>query len=153
VKTSPSLFALAAGLAVLSAAPAAPQGARPGAPDTEWTAPAGERTRSSPLQATRENVERGRHLYVEHCSTCHGDKGRGEGHSPGSPAARAARPPHDLTDPGIQTMLADGEIFWKVTVGYRKDGKVVMPAYEALLPDADDRWRLVQYVRTLGPQR
>lgn len=140
--TIPAVVAVLAG--------ASTQPAKSGAPDTEWVAPSSERTRSSPIQPSRENVERGRHLYVEHCATCHGDKGKGDGPSARLHAARAGRPPHDLTDPGIQSMLADGEIFWKLTVGYRKDGKVVMPAYEALLPDAEDRWRLVQYVRTLG---
>jgi hypothetical protein len=28
---------------------------------------------------------------------------------------------------------------------------VIMPAYETLLPLDEDRWRIVQFVRTLGP--
>src|SRR5262245_53393195 len=103
-------------------------------------APASERGRTSPVAATPENVERGKHLYFEHCATCHGQKGKGDGPSARLHAARTTRPPHDLTNPAVQSTMADGEIFWKLTVGYRRDGKVVMPAYEVLVPEADDRW-------------
>lgn len=143
-------------LVASSLAPAlrvAAQDAKAPSPDTEWVAPASERSRTSPLAVTRENLERGRHLYVEHCATCHGEKGKGDGPSARLHAARTTRPPHDLTDAAVQSMLADGEIFWKLTVGYRRNGKVVMPAYEVLLPSDEDRWRIVQFVRTLGPAR
>lgn len=143
---------LAFAFAVLPAVPA-PAQERTGATETEWHAPAGERSRTSPVAATAQNLERGRHLYFEHCATCHGDKGKGDGPSARLHAKRTTRPPHDLTDPSVQATMADGEIFWKLTVGYRRDGKVIMPAYEALLPADDDRWRIVQFVRTLGPGR
>jgi mono/diheme cytochrome c family protein len=122
-------------------------------PPEEWTAPAGERARSSPVAATPEGIDRGRHLYREHCATCHGETGKGDGPSSKLHAFRTSRPPHDLTDASIQSLLADGEIFWKMTAGYRKDGKVIMPAYGKLVPSDEDRWRIVQYVRTLGPGR
>ena len=38
-------------------------------------------------------------------------------------------------------------------VGYRKNEKVIMPAFGNLVPAADDRWRIVQFVRTLGPAK
>jgi hypothetical protein len=47
-------------------------------------------------------------------------------------------------------MLADGEIFWKMTAGYRRDGKVIMPAYGKLVPRTRTAGGIVQYVRTLG---
>lgn len=119
-------------------------------PAEEWTAPAGERARSSPLPPTPEGIDRGRHLYREHCATCHGETGKGDGPSSKLHAFRTSRPPHDLTDASIQSLLADGEIFWKMTAGYRRDGKVIMPAYGKLVPSDEDRWRIVQYVRTLG---
>lgn len=117
----------------------------------EWTAPEGERARSSPVAVSAEGIDRGRQLYREHCATCHGETGKGDGPSSKLHAFRTSRPPHDLTDAGVQTMLADGEIFWKMTAGYRKDGRVIMPAYGKLVPSDEDRWRIVQYVRTLGP--
>jgi mono/diheme cytochrome c family protein len=146
---NPLPFAPAVVAAILAAAPLAQDKLAPG--DTEWVAPVTERARTSPVPVTRENVERGRHLYVEHCATCHGDRGKGDGPSARLHAKRTTRPPHDLTDAAVQGAMADGEIFWKLTVGYRRDGKVIMPAYETLLPLDEDRWRIVQFVRTLGP--
>jgi mono/diheme cytochrome c family protein len=140
-----SLFTVLLLLAML------PAGDEAAAPAEEWTAPAGERARSSPVAVTPEGIDRGRHLYREHCATCHGETGKGDGPSSKLHAFRTSRPPHDLTDASIQSLLADGEIFWKMTAGYRKDGKVIMPAYGKLVPSDEDRWRIVQYVRTLGP--
>jgi mono/diheme cytochrome c family protein len=132
--------------ALLVLAPAGSQTA----PSEHWTAPDTERGKASPVPVTPEGIDRGRHLYREHCATCHGETGKGDGPSSKLHAFRTSRPPHDLTDAGIQTMLADGEIFWKMTAGYRRDGKVIMPAYGKLVPSDEDRWRIVQYVRTLG---
>jgi mono/diheme cytochrome c family protein len=142
-----SLFAVSLLLAVL------PAGAQQASHAEEWVAPDGERARSSPVPVSPEGLDRGRHLYREHCATCHGESGKGDGPSSKLHAFRTSRPPHDLTDAAVQTMLADGEIFWKMTAGYRKDGKVIMPAYGKLVPADEDRWRIVQYVRTLGPGR
>jgi mono/diheme cytochrome c family protein len=140
-----SLLAVSLLLAVL------PAGDQAASDAPEWTAPEGERARSSPVAVSPEGLDRGRHLYREHCATCHGETGKGDGPSSKLHAFRTSRPPHDLTDAAVQTMLADGEIFWKMTAGYRKDGKVIMPAYGKLVPSDEDRWRIVQYVRTLGP--
>ena len=142
-----SLFAVSLLLAVLPAGSQEPSHAE------EWVAPDGARARSSPVPVSPEGIDRGRHLYREHCATCHGETGKGDGPSSKLHAFRTSRPPHDLTDAAVQTMLADGEIFWKMTAGYRKDGKVIMPAYGKLVPAEEDRWRIVQYVRTLGPGR
>jgi mono/diheme cytochrome c family protein len=98
-------------------------------------------------------MERGRKLYLKHCADCHGPKGKGDGPLSRLHTQRTSRPPYDLTLPEVQTVLTDGEIFWKVTVGYRKDEKVIMPAYKTTVPVDEDRWRIVHYVRTLGPGR
>jgi mono/diheme cytochrome c family protein len=127
------------------------QGVKPKPNDTDWVAPATERTRVSPVSPSPQGLERGKNLYVKHCATCHGDKGKGDGPSARLHAQRTSRPPYDLTLPEVQIVLADGEIFWKITVGYKRGGKVIMPAYGVQVPSEEDRWRIVQYVRTLGP--
>ncbi len=50
----------------------------------------------------------------------------------------------------MHAVPTDGEIFWKISVGYRREGKVIMPAHQTLVPADEDRWRIVQFVRTLG---
>jgi len=127
------------------------QGVKPKPNDTDWVAPAAERVKTAPAPVSPQGLERGKHLYTKHCATCHGDKGKGDGPSARLHAQRTSRPPYDLTLPEVQQVLTDGEIFWKVTVGYRREGKVIMPAYGPQVPADEDRWRIVQYVRTLGP--
>jgi mono/diheme cytochrome c family protein len=143
-------FALVLGLALGDTIFA--QGVKPKPNDTDWVAPATERTKSSPVSVSPAGIERGKHLYTNHCATCHGDKGKGDGPSARLHAQRTSRPPYDLTLPEVQEVLTDGEIFWKVSVGYRRNGKVIMPALAVQVPSEEDRWRIVQYVRTLGPR-
>jgi mono/diheme cytochrome c family protein len=140
-------------VAVLAAVPArAPaQGVKPQPQDTEWNAPPTEKAKTPPQPASPEGIERGHRLYLKHCATCHGDKGRGDGPLARLHAQRTSRPPYDLTLPEVQTFLTDGEIFWKITVGYRRADKVIMPSYKTQVPADEDRWRIVQFVRTLGP--
>ena len=45
--------------------------------------------------------------------------------------------------------MTDGEIFWKIGAGFRENRKIVMPAFVDEIPAADDRWRVVHYVRSL----
>ena len=140
-------------LTVVAGSKTAAQGVKPQPQDTDWNAPAVEKAKKAPQPASPEGLERGHQLYLKHCGTCHGDKGRGDGPLARLHAQRTSRPPYDLTLPEVQTFLTDGEIFWKVSVGYRREGKVIMPAFKSQLPADEDRWRIVQFVRTLGPTK
>lgn len=114
----------------------------------DWVAPAAEKARLNPVATSEKELGRGRSLYREHCELCHGREGRGDGPS-ARLHARNARPPQDLTRPEIQENMTDGEIFWKIGAGFRPDRKVVMPSFADEIPSADDRWRVVLYVRSL----
>lgn len=129
------------------------QGVKPQPQDTDWIAPAADKAKAAPVPVTPEGLDRGHKLYVKHCETCHGERGKGDGPLARLHAQRTSRPPYDLTLPEVQSFLTDGEIFWKISVGYRKADKVIMPAFGNLVPPAEDRWRIVQFVRTLGPAK
>jgi mono/diheme cytochrome c family protein len=107
----------------------------------EWTAPAAERARTNPVPDTPEALRKGRALFQRHCTVCHGQGGKGDG-----PAGADAR---DLTDPAVQARLTDGEIFWKIGTGRRKDDEMAMPAFARQI-GVQDRWKLVRFVRTLA---
>jgi mono/diheme cytochrome c family protein len=107
----------------------------------EWVAPAAERARANPVPDSPQAVAKGRALFQRHCTACHGPKGKGDG-----PASTEAR---DLTDPAVQARLTDGEIFWKIGTGRKKDDEMAMPAFARQI-GAQDRWKLVGYVRTLA---
>ena len=122
--------------------------AGPASSDDDWVAPAAEKARPNPVARSEKDLGRGRSLYRQHCELCHGREGRGDGPS-AKLHARNARPPQDLTRPEIQANMTDGEIFWKIGSGFREKSKIVMPAFVDEIPSADDRWRVVLFVRTL----
>ena len=104
---------------------------------TPWTAPETEKGKKSPIAASPKVAEQGKKVAQVNCVSCHGKGGKGDG-----VAAAALNPkPADWTSKKIQGE-SDGEIFWKITTG-----RGAMPAWRHL-PE-NDRWALVQYIRTL----
>jgi len=117
--------------------------------DQEWVAPPEEAARPNPVRTSPEAVKRGRSLYRQHCATCHGERGKGDG--PYSRLhARRAKPPKDLTLPEAQARLTDGEIFWKLSTGLRQANRIFMPSFGEDIGSENDRWKVVLYVRELG---
>jgi len=117
----------------------------------EWVAPTLERARPNPVSHSPEAIKKGRGLFIEHCAVCHGPEGRGDGPA-ARPHARKAAPPRDLTRSEVQARLTDGEIRWKVVSGLRWQGRIIMPAFGEEIPNEENRWRLILFVRTLGTQ-
>jgi mono/diheme cytochrome c family protein len=111
----------------------------------EWTAPAEDRSRSNPLALSLEVIQRGRALYLQHCATCHGQRGQGRTVylRPGDPQ------PRNLTDPALQARLTDGEIFWKLSTGRRLGDREYMPDFALKIPSEERRWAIVHFLRTL----
>lgn len=111
--------------------------AGPAAAQAPWTAPDSEKSKKSPVAAGPKGVEQGKKVAQVNCASCHGPAGKGNG-----PAAMALQPkPADWTSKKVQDET-DGEIFWKITTG-----RGPMPAWKHL-PE-NDRWALVQYIRSL----
>jgi mono/diheme cytochrome c family protein len=115
----------------------------------KWVAPEAERTRQNPLSPSDDNLRRGKALFMKHCSSCHGTAGRGDGPA----AAFGLVTPRDLTVPAVQTRLSDGEIFWKLSTGWRNGGDVIMPAAQEKVGKENDRWAIVLFVRSLRAGR
>jgi mono/diheme cytochrome c family protein len=143
-------FALAA-VAAVSAAPESLAATPTPVPDEvlEWVAPTVERARPNPISHSPEAVKKGRGLFIEHCAVCHGTEGRGDGPA-ARPHARKAAPPRDLTRSEVQARLTDGEIHWKIVSGLRWQGRIIMPAFGEEIPNEENRWRLILFVRTLA---
>jgi len=132
----------------------APQAKRPVEPrkdDLEaWVIPDAASARPNPLVASPQTLAAGRGLWRDHCLTCHGSAGRGDGPNAKLHERRKGYAPRDLTDPNVQENLTDGDIFWRLTKGLKKGEDVIMPSYETKVPDEADRWQIVLFVRELG---
>ena len=86
-----------------------------------------------------EVLELGRKKFETYCAVCHGYFGAGDG--PVAPKMALKPPP--LTSDKVKG-LNDGGIFHIIT-----DGQGVMASYAYQLVDENDRWAIVNYVRSL----
>lgn len=107
----------------------------------EWVVPAKYEKMTNPTDQTdADNLADGKMLYNKHCKSCHGKEGLGDG-------TKADEVEGDLGDFSSEEFQAqsDGAIFYKSYIG-RDD----MPNFEKKIPDEDDMWYVVSYMRTMG---
>ena len=104
-----------------------------------WPVPANFKSMKNPVASDATSIADGKALWNTHCKSCHGAKGLGDG----SKAAQLKTEPGDFSKPVVQTQT-DGELFYKLSEG-RED----MPNFKKKLPEADERWSLVNFIRTL----
>jgi mono/diheme cytochrome c family protein len=109
-----------------------------------WSSPAEAKGTKNPVPYSDASVDQGKKLFRENCVDCHGAKGDGKGAMAGS----LKRKPANLTS--SQTgALTDGEIFWRVS-----KGDDIMPSFEKTFPlSSDQRWQLVNFVRSLSKKK
>jgi predicted CXXCH cytochrome family protein len=107
-----------------------------------WAIPSRARNEPNPLEATSENLQKGRGDFMAHCASCHGIDGGGitqigQNLYPRVPDLRQAQTQN----------LTDGEIHYIVENGVQRTG---MPAWNALHQESgDDGWNLVLFIRSL----
>lgn len=121
---------------VLSAFTSQPQDKKVGGP---WEIPDEYKTKANPYADDESLVDVGKMIYMKQCRSCHGNKGLGDG-----PKARGLE-----TDAGDFTNakwaeMTDGEWFYMSIIGRDE-----MPNFEAKIPDDEDRWALIMYIKTL----
>jgi mono/diheme cytochrome c family protein len=118
---------------VLASACEAPDAALPAA-YREVAVPS-ERLRSADAR------QRGRRLYVEHCSLCHGVKADGRGVR----REGLSRPPADFTSSAWRQGATPRRVYFAIREGVRG---TPMPSWKALA--IDDTWDLVAYLLALA---
>ncbi|HWP42420.1 MAG TPA: cytochrome c [Blastocatellia bacterium] len=89
------------------------------------------------FEPKEEHLARGQFVYSNYCAVCHGASGAGDG--PIIP--KYPNPPSFKTEQS--RMLADGAMFHVITRGRNN-----MPPHEALV-SAEDRWKVILYIRKL----
>jgi mono/diheme cytochrome c family protein len=99
----------------------------------------------NPRARTSESINRGKAVYEIYCLVCHGETGAGDG--PISATAGGPFPAiRSLIDP-VARARTDGYLYG-VVVNAQALGRGLMPRYGDKIR-GDDRWDLVNYVRTL----
>ena len=104
-----------------------------------WPVPDKYVKMANPVASDATSIATGKELWSKNCQSCHGKSGKGDGPK----AAQLKTLPEDMTKPDVQTQ-ADGAFFYKTSEG-RKD----MPSFKKKIPDQEDIWALVNYIRTL----
>lgn len=84
-------------------------------------------------------IANGKDLWAKHCKSCHGSKGIGDGPK----AASLKTFSGDFSSAAFQAST-DGELLFRTD-----KGRDEMPGYEKKIPDINDRWSLVAFMRTL----
>ena len=111
-----------------------------------WEAPARAARKTNPVPADAKSIAQGKQLYVAACLACHGPAGKGDGPAAATLERNGIRVrPGNLSDPKLWEET-DGALFWKLT-----EGKTPMPAWAETLSE-EQRWLIVNYIRTLAPK-
>lgn len=114
-----------------------PQEQKKGEP---WDIPAEYEKMENP-QKDDDSLEKiAKMLWSKHCKSCHGNMGLGDG-----PKAKQLETfPGDFSTEEFQSQ-SDGAIYYKSFIGRGE-----MPNFEKQIPEEEDRWALVNYMRTFG---
>ena len=113
-----------------------------------WELPADADKTKNPTTASAESIAKGKELYLDkdkgNCVFCHGETGAGNEAN----LARLRRKPADISSKERMAAMTDGEVFWKISKGIRG----IMPAGERRMSE-EERWHVVNYVRTLAKDK
>ena len=105
----------------------------------EWVVPDKYVNMENPTNPD-EDLDIGKSLYSKHCKSCHGAEGYGDGPKADSVEGDLG----DFSSPEFQEQT-DGALFYKTSFGYKD-----MPEYTKKMPEDEDRWLIVNYMRTLA---
>ena len=103
-----------------------------------WIVPADKAKTANTVKADAASIAAGKTLYGQHCASCHGKTGLGDG----SKASTLETTPPDFSKAAVQGQ-SDGALFYKSS-----EGRGDMPSFKKKIPDQEDIWNLVNYMRT-----
>lgn len=121
---------------VLLAAFTLPQDKKVGGP---WEIPAKYKTMENTYKNDASLMKVGKMMYTKHCKSCHG--GKGEGNGPKAKSMKTAIRSLKLAEVQAQS---DGVLYYQSFIGRDE-----MPNYEKKIGDDEDRWAIINYIRTL----
>jgi mono/diheme cytochrome c family protein len=104
-----------------------------------WDVPAKYKEMKNPHAGDQALEKVGKMLYAKHCKSCHGNVGLSDGPKAASMKAEMTK----FNDAKFQAQ-SDGVIYYQSIVG-----KDEMPNFEKKILEEEDRWALVNFIRTL----
>ena len=107
-------------------------------PQEKWEVPAKYKSMENEYAGEDEDGI-GEELYAQHCKSCHGKEGYGDG----TKAKELDTEMRDLTAEEVQGQK-DGELYYKAIIGRDE-----MPNFEKKIRDDEDRWMVINYLRSL----
>lgn len=113
-----------------------------------WELPDDYDKTKNPVGPSDDSIAKGKELYLNkdkgNCIFCHGETGSGnEANFP-----KLRRRPADISSKERMSQLTDGEVFWKISKGINQ----IMPAGEKRMTE-EERWNVVNYIRTLAKEQ
>src|SRR6478609_5557162 len=103
-----------------------------------WAVPDKNAKMANPTKGDKEAIKLGKEIWGKHCAVCHGKLGAGDG----SKAAQLETPMEDMSTAAVQDQT-DGALFYKIS-----EGRDEMPSFKKKLPDTEELWSVVNYVRS-----
>jgi len=107
--------------------------------DEPWPVPSKYMKMKNSFADVQDTDQIGKELYMVHCKSCHGTKGKGDGKK----ASTLDTQVPDMTTDDFNSQT-DGELYYKTYIG-RED----MPGFDKKIKDEEDRWLLINYLRNL----
>ncbi len=104
-----------------------------------WPVPDKYVKMTNPVKSDAESIKAGKALWTKHCASCHGKTGLGDG----TKAEQLETPMENLTSAEIQKQ-SDGSMFYKIS-----EGRDEMPTFKKKIPDEEEIWQLVNFIRSL----
>ncbi len=105
----------------------------------DWVVPDKYKTMKNPYAGKGDPEGIGKNLYKTHCASCHGKDGLGDG----TKAAQLEEELRDFSSSEVQSQ-ADGVLYYKGIIG-----KDEMPNFEKKIPAEEDRWMVINFIRSL----
>jgi mono/diheme cytochrome c family protein len=104
-----------------------------------WEVPEKYEKMANPVKSDAESIKIGKGLWTKHCASCHGKTGAGDG----TKAAQLETPMEDISTSAVQEQ-SDGALYYKIS-----EGRDEMPSFKKKIPEAEDLWAVVNYMRSL----
>lgn len=103
-----------------------------------WVVPDKYNKMANPMKGDESALTTGKAVWAKHCQSCHGKTGKGDG----TKAAQLKTLPGDFTKADFHKQ-SDGAMFYKTS-----EGRDDMPSFKKKIPDQDEIWSVVNYMRT-----